>query len=65
LANAYCSDVTVRAAEEKMKLHGGIGFTWEHSARLLLKRVKSAQLVYGTPRPYRSRLAHELAEAPR
>jgi alkylation response protein AidB-like acyl-CoA dehydrogenase len=30
LAQAWCGDVAVRAAEEAIQLHGGIGMTWEH-----------------------------------
>ena len=41
LAKAACSDIAVRAAQECVQLHGGIGFTWEHPAHLYLKRAKS------------------------
>jgi alkylation response protein AidB-like acyl-CoA dehydrogenase len=48
LAQAFCSPVAVRAAEECVQMHGGIGFTWEHPAHLYLKRAKSAAIAYGT-----------------
>ena len=48
LAQAFCSPVAVRAAEECVQMHGGIGFTWEHPAHLFLKRAKSAAIAYGT-----------------
>ena len=41
LAQAYCSDTAVLAAEEALQLHGGIGMTWEHPAHLYLGRAKS------------------------
>jgi hypothetical protein len=41
VAQAYCSPVAVKAAEECVQLHGGIGFTWEHPAHLFLKRAKA------------------------
>ena len=41
LAQAYCSPLAVKAAEECVQLHGGIGFTWEHPAHLYLKRAKA------------------------
>jgi len=63
LAQAYCSDVAVRAAEEAIQLHGGIGMTWEHSAHLYLKRAKADQIALGTPDHHRSRLA-ELVDLP-
>ena len=56
LAQAYCSGVAVRAAEECVQLHGGIGFTWEHPAHLYLKRAKSASLALGTARHHRAAL---------
>src|SRR5690606_26199248 len=34
VAQSYCSDVAVHAAEEALQLHGGIGMTWEHPVHL-------------------------------
>jgi alkylation response protein AidB-like acyl-CoA dehydrogenase len=56
LAQAYCSDLAVLAAEEAIQLHAGIGMTWEHPAHLYLKRAKSDQVSLGTPGRHRSRL---------
>jgi alkylation response protein AidB-like acyl-CoA dehydrogenase len=56
LAQAYCSGVAVRAAEECVQLHGGIGFTWEHPAHLYLKRAKSTSLALGTAARHRAAL---------
>jgi alkylation response protein AidB-like acyl-CoA dehydrogenase len=61
VAQAFCSDVAVRAAEEAVQLHGGIGMTWEHPAHLYLKRAKADQVALGTPGIHRARLA-ELVE---
>ena len=57
LAKAACSDIAVRAAEECVQLHGGIGFTWEHPAHLYLKRAKSASIGFGTADRHRASLA--------
>lgn len=57
LAQAYCSDVAVHAAEQCIQLHGGIGMTWEYPAHLYLKRAKADQLALGTPYRHRARLA--------
>ncbi|AOW93042.1 acyl-CoA dehydrogenase [Rhodococcus sp. WMMA185] len=57
LAQAYCSDVAVHAAEECIQLHAGIGMTWEYPAHLYLKRAKSDQLAFGTPYRHRAHLA--------
>jgi alkylation response protein AidB-like acyl-CoA dehydrogenase len=57
VAASVCGDVAVRAAEEAVQLHGGIGMTWEHPAHLYLKRAKADQLALGTPGAHRARLA--------
>ncbi len=63
LAKAACSDIAVRASQECVQLHGGIGFTWEHPAHLYLKRAKSASIGFGTPDRHRASLA-VLADLP-
>ncbi|WP_031464523.1 acyl-CoA dehydrogenase family protein [Sciscionella sediminilitoris] len=63
IAQAYCGDFAVTAAEEAIQLHGGIGMTWEHPAHLYLKRAKADQLAFGTPGQQRTKLA-ELIELP-
>jgi alkylation response protein AidB-like acyl-CoA dehydrogenase len=63
VAQSYCSDVAVHAAEECIQHHGGIGMTWEYPAHLYLKRAKSDQLALGTAYRHRARLA-ELVELP-
>ncbi|HEY3871717.1 MAG TPA: acyl-CoA dehydrogenase family protein [Actinocrinis sp.] len=57
MAQSHCSQTAVRAAEECVQLHGGIGFTWEHPAHLYLKRAKADAILLGTPRRHRARLA--------
>ena len=57
VAQSYCSDLAVLAAEEAVQLHGGIGMTWEHPAHLYLKRAKADQIALGTPGRHRARLA--------
>ncbi|REK85487.1 acyl-CoA dehydrogenase [Streptomyces inhibens] len=57
VAQAYCAPVAVRAAEECIQLHGGIGMTWEHPAHLFLKRAKSDELALGSPGRHREALA--------
>lgn len=63
LAQSYCGDAAVHAAEECVQLHGGIGMTWEYPAHLYLKRAKSSQLAFGTGYRHRARLA-ELIDLP-
>ena len=66
LAKAACGDAAVHAAQECVQMHGGIGFTWEHPAHLLLKRAKSGAMALGTPDRHRAALARlvDLPPAP-
>ncbi|KII00031.1 acyl-CoA dehydrogenase [Streptomonospora alba] len=57
LAQAFVSSVAVKAAEEALQLHGGIGFTWEHPLHLFLKRAKSDALALGTADRHRLALS--------
>jgi alkylation response protein AidB-like acyl-CoA dehydrogenase len=57
MAKAFCGETAVKAAEECVQLHGGIGFTWEHPAHLYLKRAKSGSIAFGTPDRHRAALA--------
>nr|WP_055509716.1 acyl-CoA dehydrogenase family protein [Nonomuraea pusilla] len=57
VAQAWNAEVAVRAAEEALQLHGGIGMTWEHPVHLYLKRAKATQIALGTPGDHRAALA--------
>ena len=48
-----CSEVCALA----MRVHGGIGFTWEHDTHLQMKRVKLDEVLFGRPSWHRRRLA--------
>ncbi len=56
LAKEACSDTALKAAQEMIQLHGGIGFTWEHPAHLYLKRAKADSLALGTADAHRASL---------
>ncbi|MEU2440356.1 acyl-CoA dehydrogenase family protein [Streptomyces rubradiris] len=57
VAQAYAAPVAVRATEEALQLHGGIGMTWEHPVHLYLKRAKADSIAYGTAGAHREALA--------
>ncbi|ALV48955.1 acyl-CoA dehydrogenase [Streptomyces sp. 4F] len=57
VAQAYAASVAVRAAEEALQLHAGIGMTWEHPVHLRLKRAKADSIAYGTAGAHREALA--------
>jgi alkylation response protein AidB-like acyl-CoA dehydrogenase len=48
-----CSAVCALA----MRVHGGIGFTWEHDTHMQMKRVKLDEVLFGSPSWHRRRLA--------
>lgn len=54
VAKVFCSDAYFRCAAQTVQIHGGIGFTWEHSAHLYLKRAKTSQAYLGTPTQHRA-----------
>jgi alkylation response protein AidB-like acyl-CoA dehydrogenase len=54
-----CSNVCALA----MRVHAGIGFTWEHDAHLWMKRVKLDELLFGSPGWHRRRLANDVFPA--
>jgi alkylation response protein AidB-like acyl-CoA dehydrogenase len=60
LAKAFCSAAYTRVAGENIQIHGGIGFTWEHSAHLYLKRAKSSAALFGDPMYHRDLIGREL-----
>jgi alkylation response protein AidB-like acyl-CoA dehydrogenase len=60
MAKSYCSDAYLHAANRNIQIHGGMGFTWEHSAHLYYKRAKASELLFGNPGFHRERLANSL-----
>jgi alkylation response protein AidB-like acyl-CoA dehydrogenase len=60
LVKAHCVDTYLAAAGENIQIHGGIGFTWEHSAHLFLKRAKSSQALLGDSDLHRRLLADRI-----
>jgi alkylation response protein AidB-like acyl-CoA dehydrogenase len=60
LAKSYCSETYFHACAESIQIHGGIGFTWEHSAHLYFKRAKSSELLFGDASCHRELLAQRI-----
>jgi alkylation response protein AidB-like acyl-CoA dehydrogenase len=57
VAKVACSEALLHVALDSMRIHGGIGFTWEHDAHLYVRRAKSAELMFGDPDFHLERLA--------
>lgn len=62
LASAEALSTAVRAAEECIQIHGGIGFTWEHTAHLLLRRAIANEAWLARPEALRDRAVTELLD---
>lgn len=60
IAAALCHETFVRCARENIQIHGGIGFTWEHSAHLYFKRAQANRLLFGDGVHHRRSLANAL-----
>jgi alkylation response protein AidB-like acyl-CoA dehydrogenase len=60
IAKTYCSTAYFHIAAESIQLHGGIGFTWEHSAHLYFKRAKGSETLLGSPAYHRELIAQRL-----
>jgi alkylation response protein AidB-like acyl-CoA dehydrogenase len=57
IAASYVGPACAEACALELRVHGGIGFTWEHDTHLRLKRVKLDEVLFGTPSWHRRRLA--------
>lgn len=55
-AALVCGRVFDRVAAENVQIHGGIGFTWEHSAHLYFRRAKSDAALLASDDYYIDRL---------
>ncbi|OBJ07860.1 acyl-CoA dehydrogenase family protein [Mycobacterium colombiense] len=57
VAKMTCSEAFLQVALDNMRIHGGIGFTWEHDAHLYVRRAKATELIFGSPDHHAQRLA--------
>ncbi|OHV31872.1 MULTISPECIES: acyl-CoA dehydrogenase family protein [Pseudofrankia] len=65
IAKIRCSECFAFAAAENVQIHGGIGFSWEHSAHLYFRRATSNALMFGDPSYHREQLIRQLEAAGR
>jgi 3-oxochol-4-en-24-oyl-CoA dehydrogenase len=49
MAKAVCSESLRNGAHANVQIHGGIGFTWEDSAHLYLRRARTDEVLFGAP----------------
>jgi alkylation response protein AidB-like acyl-CoA dehydrogenase len=57
MAKAVCSESLRNAVHANVQIHGGIGFTWEASAHLYLRRARTDEVVFGSPAQHWDRLS--------
>ncbi len=57
---AVCGAAYVKASSDNVQVHGGIGYTWEHSAHLHVKRSRGSAALLGTPAEHRHTIARLL-----
>ncbi|HTW98542.1 MAG TPA: acyl-CoA dehydrogenase family protein [Acidimicrobiales bacterium] len=60
LAKAWCCEASVRASQQAVQVHGGVGFTWEHPIQLYLKRARFSNVLLGDPPFHRELIAQRL-----
>jgi alkylation response protein AidB-like acyl-CoA dehydrogenase len=63
MAKAMASDAAMSAARAAIQLRGGIGFTWENDTHFYFKRIKSSEVLFGSPARHREWLMTELEAA--
>jgi acyl-CoA dehydrogenase len=56
LAAAVSTQAYLTCSAENVQIHGGIGFTWEHTAHLHVRRARTAAALSGGPRRHREDL---------
>ncbi|GAA4478801.1 acyl-CoA dehydrogenase family protein [Rhodococcus olei] len=59
-----CDDAASRATAENIQVHGGIGFTWEHTAHLYYRRALTNAVLWGSGAEHAQRLYELAAPAP-
>jgi alkylation response protein AidB-like acyl-CoA dehydrogenase len=57
IAKAHICEIAVNATRAVIEAHGGIGYTWEYPAHLLLKRAMFDRAFMGMPALHRERAA--------
>jgi alkylation response protein AidB-like acyl-CoA dehydrogenase len=57
VAKSFCDEAYLRATEDAVHVHGGIGVTWEAAPHLYYKRARANATLLGDPRWQRARIA--------
>jgi alkylation response protein AidB-like acyl-CoA dehydrogenase len=57
MAKSYICDMAAESIGKALQYHGGIGYTWERSIHVFLKRAMLNRALYGSGRFHRRRIA--------
>jgi alkylation response protein AidB-like acyl-CoA dehydrogenase len=60
IAKSYSSEAFFEVASENIQVHGGIGFTWEHSAHLYYRRAQASRVLFGDPVWHRHQILRDV-----
>ncbi|MEO6026673.1 MAG: acyl-CoA dehydrogenase family protein [Candidatus Binatia bacterium] len=60
MAKAYAGDVAKNVTSEAIQVHGGIGFTWEHTIHLYHRRALAIGAAFGSALDHRETVADAL-----
>jgi alkylation response protein AidB-like acyl-CoA dehydrogenase len=63
IAKSHACDAYAQVAGDGIRVHGGIGCTWEHDLHLFVKRAKLDQAWFGTSAWHRERIAQRVIDA--
>jgi alkylation response protein AidB-like acyl-CoA dehydrogenase len=63
IAKSHACDAYAQVAGDGIRVHGGIGCTWEHDLHLFVKRAKLDQAWFGTSAWHRERIAQQVVDA--
>jgi alkylation response protein AidB-like acyl-CoA dehydrogenase len=63
IAAIACGDAASRTTADNVQVHGGIGFTWEHSAHLYYRRALTNAVLWGSGDDHAQRLYALAADA--
>jgi alkylation response protein AidB-like acyl-CoA dehydrogenase len=56
MAAAAIGEAGNELAQQCLQIHGGIGYTWEHDLHLLMRRIQTNSVLYGTPTWHREQV---------
>jgi alkylation response protein AidB-like acyl-CoA dehydrogenase len=57
VAKSAATNALLQASLESIQMHGGFGFTWEHTGHLFLRRAKASQTLLGSAEHHRQVIA--------